>query len=148
MRTPYCAAIGLQRREVDQMRMSIGIEVSRLTEVERRQTEIEADMRRERSVAAGVLDLPATAYFVRMHAERTRLEDNQRLIDARVAQLRAEAREVYGSLTAIEGAAERYRGEETRRIEGAEQAALDDRSASDFLSRLRSARTATDRRPS
>jgi hypothetical protein len=148
MRTPYCAAIGLQRREVDQIRISIGIEVSRLTEVEQRQAQIVADMRRERDIAAGASYIPATAYFLRMHAERAQLEDNQRILDARVASLRNTAREVYGSLNAIEGAADRYRLDETRRIESAEQSAVDDRSASDFLTRLRSVKAAASRRRS
>lgn len=146
MRTPYCAAIGLQRREVDEIRLSIGMEVSRLSEVERHQVRVDMEMRQERSVAAAAPDVPATAYFIQMHAERSRLADNQRAIDARVTQLRAQAREVYGSLNAIEGAAQRYRDEETRRIEGIEQAAADDRSAVDFLVRVRAVRTTPGRR--
>lgn len=146
MKTPYCAAIGLQRREVDQIRISIGIEVGRLAEVERRHSEIAADLRRERDVAAHALDVPATAYFLRMRSERIELEESQREIDARVAQLRSQAREAYGSLSAIEDAAERFRDEETRRVEGAEQTAIDDRSATDVLSRLHAARAAIGRR--
>jgi hypothetical protein len=146
MRTPYCAAIGLQRREVDEIRLSIGMEVSRLSEVERHQVRVDMEMRQERSVAAAAPDVPATAYFIQMHAERSRLADNQRAIDARVTQLRAQARAVYGSLNAIEGAAQRYRDEETRRIEGIEQAAADDRSAVDFLVRVRAVRTTSGRR--
>jgi hypothetical protein len=146
MRTPYCAAIGLQRREVDEIRLSIGMEVSRLSELERHQVRVDMEMRQERSVAAAAPDVPATAYFIQMHAERSRLADNQRAIDARVTQLRAQAREVYGSLNAIEGAAQRYRDEETRRIEGIEQAAADDRSAVDFLVRVRAVRTTPGRR--
>ena len=139
MRTPYCAAIGLQRREVDELRISIGVEAGRLAEVERRRTQIDADLCRERGVAAAAFDVPATAYFALMRAERIRLEESRRTIDARVTQLRSQAREAYGSLSAVEGAAERYRDEETRRIESAEQAAMDDRSAASFLS-LRAAR--------
>lgn len=141
MRTPYCAAIGLQRREVDELRISIGVELGRLSEVERRRSQIDADMRRERSVAAEAFEVPATAYFALVRAERTRLEESQRTIDARVTRLRSQAREAYGSLSAVEGAAERYRDEETRRIESAEQAAADDRSAASFLA-LRAARSA------
>lgn len=141
MRTPYCAAIGLQRREVDQLRISIGVEAGRLAEVERRRTQIDADMSRERNVAAAAFEVPATAYFSLMRAERTRLEESQRTIDARVTQLRSQAREAYGSLSAVEGAADRYRDEETRRVESAEQAAMDDRSATSFLL-LRGARAA------
>lgn len=146
MRTPYCAAIGLQRREVDEIRMSIGMEVTRLSEVEQRQMRVDMEMRQERNVAAVTPDVPATAYFVQMHAERTRLADTQRAIDAKVTQLRAQAREVYGSLNAIEGAAQRYRDDEVRRVEGMEQAASDDRSALDFLVRMRATRAMSSRR--
>lgn len=145
MRTPYCAALGVQRREVEQLRISISEEVDRLSQVERRHTKIEWDMRRERSVAASSLDVPSTAYFLLMRAERARLEESRRTIGDRVAQLRSEAREAYGSLNAVEGAADRYRHEEVRRVEGAEQADMDDRSATAFLARARSARAASGR---
>lgn len=146
MKTPYCAAIGVQRREVDQIRISISEEVERLTAVERRRTRIDLDMRRERSVAAGSLDVPNTAYFLVMRAERMRLEEAQRAIDARVTELRSVAREAYGSLNAVEGAAERYRDHETRRLANAEQSASDDRSAAIFAARNRLARAAGERR--
>ena len=148
MKTPYCAAIGLQRREVDEIRISIGVEVSRLTTVERRNAEIDASMRREHHVAVEAMDVPATAYFARMRAERARLEQDRQVIDARVTRLRSQAREAYGSLSAIEGAADRFRSDETRRIEGAEQAAIDDRAATDFMYKLRLLRAATGKRRS
>jgi hypothetical protein len=146
MRTPYCGAIGLQRREVDQLRTSIGVEVGRLVEVEQRNALIDESVRRERSVASAALDVPATAYFLRMRAERARLEADRQVIDARVTQLRGQAREAFGSLTVIEGAAERYRHEEMRQIEAAHQAVIDDRSATDFAQKVRLARVAGRRR--
>ncbi len=146
MRTPYCAAIGLQRREVDQLRTSIGVELGRLAEVDQRNAWIDESVRRERSVAAGALDVPATAYFLRMRAERALLEADRQVIDARVTQLRGQAREAFGSLSVIEGAAERYRHEEERQIEAAHQATIDDRSATDFMQKLRLSRAAGRRR--
>lgn len=146
MRTPYCAAIGVQRREVDQLRLSISEEVDRLSQLERRRTKIELDIRHERSVAATSVDVPSTAYFLLMRAERGRLEESRRMIEDRVAQLRSEAREAYGSLNAVEVAAEEYRHKALRRVEGAEQAAMDDRSAAIFMARARSARAASGRR--
>jgi len=145
VKTPYCAAIGVQRREVDAMRVVIGVEVNRLAEVERRHAKIDVDLRRERSVACS-LDVPSTAYFLLMRAEQERLDENRRAISARIDQLRSQAREVYGSLSAVEGAAERYRDEERRRLEGLEQAAMDDRSAAAFLAHSRTARATTTRR--
>lgn len=146
MRTPYCPAIGVQRREVDQIRISISEEVDRLTQVERRRTRIDLEMQRERTLAAGSLDMPSTAYFLVMRSEHTRLAEAERTIDARVTQLRSQARDAYGSLAAVEGAADRYRSEQIRRVEGAEQAASDDRSAAVFVSRYSAARSAAARR--
>jgi hypothetical protein len=146
MKTPYCPAIGVQRREVDQLRISISEEVHRLSEVERRRTTIDLEMQRERTVAAASLDAPSTAYFMVMRSEHTRLEEAERAIDARVAQLRSQARDAYGSLSAVEGAAGRYRTERLRHIESAEQAASDDRSAAAFVSRHNAARSAAARR--
>ena len=147
MRTPYCAAIGLQRREVDQLRTSIGVEIGRLAQVEQRNSFIDESVRRERSVAATALDVPATAYFLRMRAERARLEADRQVIDARVTKLRSQAREAFGSLSVIEGAAERYRHEEMRQIEAAQQAVIDDRSATDFVEKVRLSRALARRRP-
>lgn len=146
MKTPYCPAIGVQRREVDQLRISISEEVHRLSEVERRRTSIDVEMQRERTVAAGSYDAPSTAYFMVMRSERTRLEEAVRTIDARVTHLRSQARDAYGSLSAVEGAAERFRTERLRYLEGAEQTASDDRSAAAFVSRLNAARSAAARR--
>lgn len=140
MKTPYCAAIGLQRREVDQLRTSIGVEVGRLAQVEQRHSFIDESVRRERSVAAAAFDVPATAYFLRMRAERARLEADRQVIDARVTKLRSQAREAFGSLSVIEGAAERYRHEEMRQMEAAQQAVIDDRSATDFVQKVRLSR--------
>ncbi len=146
MRTPFCPAIGVQRREVDQIRISISEEVDRLSEVERRRTKIDLEMKRERTIAAGSWNVPSTAYFLVMRSEHTRLEQAERTIDARVTQLRSQAREAYGSLSAVEGAADRYRSERIRSIESAEQAAADDRSASVFVTRNAAARSAAARR--
>lgn len=146
MRTPYCPAIGVQRREVDQIRISISEEVDRLSEVERRRTKIGLEMQRERTVAAGSWNVPSTAYFLVMRSEHTRLEETHRVIDARVTQLRSQARDAYGSLSAVEGAADRYRSEHLRLMEGAEQAAADDRSASAFVARHGAVRSAAARR--
>jgi len=142
MKTPYSTAIGLQRREVDQLRISIGVELGRLAEVEQRNAWIDESVRRERSIAADALDVPATAYFLRMRAERAMLEASRKVIDARVTQLRSQAREAFGSLTVIEGADERYRIEEERQLEAANQATIDDRSATDFMEKRRLLRAA------
>ena len=146
MKTPYSTAIGLQRREVDQLRISIGVELGRLAEVEQRNAWIDESVRRERSIAADALDVPATAYFLRMRAERAMLEASRKVIDARVTQLRSQAREAFGSLTVIEGADERYRIEEERQLEAANQASIDDRSATDFMEKRRLLRAAGRRR--
>lgn len=146
MKTPYCGVIGLQRREVDQLRTSIGVEVGRLAEVEQRNALIDESVRRERGVAAAALDVPATAYFLRMRAESARLEADRRVIDARVTLLRTQAREAFGSLTVIEGAADRFREEEMRQIEAAQQTVSDDRSATDYAHRVRLARAVGRRR--
>ena len=145
MKTPYCAAVGLQRREVDEIRISISVEVGRLVAVEREQVELGRSVRQERAIAAEAVVLPTSAYFTQMRALRTKLESDRHAIDGRVVKLQSAAREAYGSLTAIEGAAQSFRGEAQRRIESAEQVASDDRSAADVLRKLRYARAAIGR---
>lgn len=143
MKTPYCGALGIRRREVDEIRIAITVAVDRVDGLDARAREIHTTVAAERQLAATDLSLPENGYFLRMRAERARVEAEQAAAAARLDRLRDQAREVYGSMRAIEGAAERYRDEALRRAEAAEQAAADDRAGADFvrgLNRLRAAR--------
>lgn len=136
MNTPYNKALTVGRREVDRLEASIGIEAEQLDRVERELRRIAEAMERERRLAAEDAALSSDAFFQRMRAEQARLAVDQKTIDARLDLLRGQAREAYGSVRAIEDAAERYRSEAERAIEAREQTQVDDRFALRFSLRL------------
>lgn len=148
MKTPYCTALKVQRREVDAVRISIGVEVEHLAVVGQREEAVRSQTQRERALAAGDWTLPSSAYFAKARAELGQLSQKRQVTEARLDQLRAQAREAYGSLQAVEGAAERFRGDAARAADQAEQASSDDRSAATVIRALQLARAAGGRRAS
>lgn len=134
--TPYDTALRIQRREVDTVKVSISVEVERIATLS---TEIEAHalrLREERALARA-MPFASDAWTARMRAERTRLDEATRQAQVRLGRLRAQAVEAYGTMRAIEGAAERYRDEEEHGAAIAEQARSDDVAAARFLAARR-----------
>lgn len=139
--TPYDTPLRIQRREVDNMRVSISVEVERMGKIEAAQSEHERRMHEERKIAASAeIRLPSDAWTMRAKAQRAQLAEQQRAADARLNDLRAKAVEVYGTMRAIESAADRHREESARAIATAEQARIDDLGAARFVRALRDAK--------
>ncbi|WP_448661403.1 hypothetical protein ACG3SL_12170 [Sphingomonas sp. CJ20] len=136
--TPFDTALRVQRREVDAVRVSISVEIDHITALETRTRAHEITVREERALAHA-LPIASDAWTARMRAERARMQDAALLAEARLRRLRDQAVEAYGTMRAIETAADRHRAEEERIAAGAEQAAADDLAASRFL-RARAAR--------
>jgi hypothetical protein len=130
--TPFDTALRVQRREVDAVKVSISVEVERITTLETETRTHDARMLQERLLAYA-LPFAHDAWTARMKAERTRLDEAAYLAQARLGRLRAQAVEAYGTMRAIEGAAERYEDEAERTLALAEQGAIDDIAAARFL---------------
>lgn len=130
--TPFDTALRVQRREVDAVRLSISVEVERITTIETQCRAHDARMVEERALAHA-LPIASEAWADRMRTERKRMNDAAILAEARLRHLRAKATEAYGTMRAIEGAAERYQDEADRLAAGAEQSAADDLAAARFL---------------
>ena len=130
--TPFDTALRVQRREVDAVKVSISVEVERITTLETQTRVHDARMREERALAYA-MPFATDAWTARMKAERARLDEAAYLAQARLGRLRAQAVEAYGTMRAIEGAAERYEDEAEREIAVAEQSAIDDIAAARFL---------------
>lgn len=144
MTTPYDAALRLRQREMDDMRVSISVEVNQLLVIERRRDAIDHSVRMEIAVATGDHGFSAHAFVARMRAQREALCRDRATVDARLNNLQLQAAEAYGSLRAIEGAAGRYRDEVSRIAATAEQNQIDDFSAARFTRALRDARRLRD----
>jgi hypothetical protein len=130
--TPFDTALRVQRREVDSVKVSISVEVERITTLEAHTRAHEVTVQQERALAYA-LPFASDAWTARMKAERARLDEAAFLAQARLGRLRAQAVEAYGTMRAIEGAAERYENEAERVLAVAEQSAIDDIAAARFL---------------
>ena len=140
MKTPYDTAVRVQQRGVDDMRLAISAETGRLTQVEASRQAIEAAILHEGTAASEDPMMSTFAYRSRMQAQRLRLEADKALIRQRLDSLRDQAAAAYGSLRAIESAADTYRQDESRAAANAEQARVDDFASAAFL-RARHRRT-------
>jgi len=130
--TPFDTALRVQRREVDAVKVSISVEVERITTLETQTRTHDARMLQERALATS-MPFATDAWTAKMKAERARLDEAAYLAQARLGRLRAQAVEAYGTMRAIEGAAERHADEAERTLALAEQGAIDDIAAARFL---------------
>jgi hypothetical protein len=133
MKTPFDGAIRIQRREIDEMRVAINVQVDRMVEIESAQVDHDTAMHRERAVAGEDLLFSSHAYMARMNAERRRLAEDRAVVDVQLTQLRTRATAAYGMSKAIEDAARAYCEEQLQAEASAEQGRLDDQAATRFL---------------
>jgi flagellar biosynthesis chaperone FliJ len=146
MKTPYDAALRLRQREIDAMRVSITAEVDRMTMLAGHRDKIDTSVRNEIEVAGGQHVFSAHAFVARMRAEREMVCNERTASDARLNVLRAQAVDAYGSLSALDSAADRHRTEMLRTAAIAEQSQIDDFSAARFTRTLYAARRAREAR--
>ncbi|RZT53415.1 hypothetical protein EV283_2670 [Sphingomonas sp. BK036] len=142
MITPYDAALRLRMREMDDVRLSISVEVNQIIVLDRHRDTIDRSVQQEMSVAGSDPMLSAHAFAGRMRAQRDALGRERSARDGRLAALRAQAAEAYGALRAIEGAALRHREDVTRAAAIAEQSQMDDFAAAGFARSIQAARRA------
>lgn len=126
MKTPYDTALRAIGRDVDALRTSIGDAARRLAEVETRRDAVIEAMVRESRLAAGDWTFSPAPFLARSRAERDQLGEAQRAAEAEADTLRAQAMERYGSLRAMQGAADLFRDQARHAAAAAEQAGIDD----------------------
>ncbi|WP_137865069.1 MULTISPECIES: hypothetical protein [unclassified Sphingomonas] len=136
--TPFDTALRVKRREVDTVKVSISVEIETITTLDHQTRAHEIRMREERALAATV-PIASDAWTLRMRAERARLDRQSQLAQVRLVHLRAQAVEAYGTMRAIEGAADRFKDEAERAAAGAEQAMIDDIAAAKLVIARRNA---------
>ena len=130
--TPYDTALRVQRREVDTIKLSISVEVDRAATLEAQRSDHDQVTRREHALAVA-LPFPHDAWAARMRVDGARLDEAARAAASRLTALRAQAAEAYGTVRAIEIAADAYRDEQERSVANAEQALADDLAAAALL---------------
>lgn len=143
MRTPFDAALRIQQREVDAIRIEVSVAAEAVISVEQAKLALEDRVRRERDTRTEIWLPHADRWTSHMRHQHERLAQDRLRAESLLEQLRARAAEAYGSMRAIESAAERHRAEQLRESEAAEQAEADDISAVRFLA-LRRQRASRD----
>lgn len=133
MKTPYDTAMRVQRREIDEMGVTINVQVNLLNQIERAREDAGHTLTRERDLSSRDFTLSSHAYMERIRAEQARLTRDGATQNARLDQLRNKAAAAYGAFRAIEVAADGFREEAERRSANAEQAGIDDNAATSFL---------------
>jgi len=133
VKTPYDAPLRVAERELDEVRAAIGVALGNVQRIEEAAAALAETMVREAAAVAGDRNLAAERFFDRARQQRAQLAVAGDEARTRVETLRERAIECYGSRTAIENAAARYRQEAERVAAAAEQAALDDIAASRLM---------------
>jgi len=139
MKTPFDTALRIQQREIDRVGMAIGAETSLLVSLEQAKKDAAATAIAEVHLAAGDPMMSSFAYLGRMRMLRERLEQDRAASAARLDRLRDEATDVYGSMKAMETAADGFRAAESLAAATAEQAMIDDISNAAMLRARRAA---------
>lgn len=137
MKTPFCTALRVQQRAVDELRVAISVTVEQLSRVELEGRALEHRTAAERACAVTDWTLPENRFFERLRAERARQIEEQALADAELARLREQARQAYGSLRVLEQAASAFKEDAQREMESRAQAEADDRAAARFVQNQR-----------
>lgn len=135
--TPLDAALRVKGREVDALRAAIHVAADTVAAIDAARVAHGAYVARERGIAAAMsgstLPFAMDNWTRRMRAERARMEEDARGAAARLSLLRSNATRVYGTLRAIEQAADNWRAAQERDRDAAEQAGIDDAAAIRFL---------------
>ncbi|WP_298675517.1 hypothetical protein [uncultured Sphingomonas sp.] len=126
--TPFDTALRLYRRQIDAIKVSITVEMERISTLTAR-TEAHEVVWREEQAAARALPFASDAWAARMRQERSRIDAARSEAQTRLEQLRRDASAAYGTMRSIETAAERWQDDATRTAALAEQAGIDDLSA-------------------
>ncbi len=149
MRTPFDTALRMRRREIDQTRIAIHAETTRLVEIDRQSHALEQELVREYQACAESWAFSAEAFVKRRMSQQAQLVAQRVAVSQEVERLRGEAIDAYGSRHVLEIAAESFRTEHTRRASRAEQREADDLRAARIAAALHTrAETTVPRLPS
>ncbi|MBR0550912.1 hypothetical protein [Stakelama marina] len=140
MKTPFDAILRTRRRELDQVRIAINAEASRLVEIDDAHAVLREEVARECHTASADWAMSTHAYLRRKLAERATLHARRIAAAENVEMLRGRAAETYGSMRAIENAADRFRFDVERRRQRAEQQAADEAGTARFVRDANAAR--------
>jgi hypothetical protein len=137
MKTPYDALVRLQKRAVDEVKLSISVEVSRISQTEQAQDALVQEVKTECIAAAQDWSISTTAYLRDRASRSARLVQTRMEHEQQLARLREEATQAYGALRVAEDAAQFFAAKQRQERERQEQAEADDLSSARRLIKAR-----------
>ncbi|AXK44131.1 hypothetical protein [Erythrobacter aureus] len=136
MKTPYDPVVRVKQHELDEVRVQIGAENARLSELEAADRKLEAEMGCQSTSSEMDALFPRHTFIRRKAAERKSISEQRAESMKRVEDLRGHAAERYGSLRAVETAAERYRSDAVRAHKREEQMDADEIGSARFARQI------------
>ncbi len=124
--TPYDTALRLAERRVEKVRVAIGDAVRDLQRIEAQHIAAEQALHAEGMMAIDNPRLTTQHFFVRARNHRRQLGLERGATHARLEELRHQAVEAYGALSAMEGAVVRHHEAADHAAAAVDQAASDD----------------------
>lgn len=138
MKTPFDTVVRIRQREIDQRRIAIHAQTSRLTEIDAASESLHQELTLEYEASANQWALSTEAFMRRKMSHQAQLRAQRVAVSQEIHGLRREATEAYGSMQVVQNAADGFRAEHRRLEQRAEQRASDDLGAV-RLARIRSA---------
>ena len=126
MKTPFDTVLRIRRREIDQTRIAIHAETTRLFEIDQESRALEQELAREYQVCAESWAVSAEAFVRRRMSQQAQLLAERIAVSEEIERLRREAIDAYASQHVLEGAAEAFHADHKRQLSRAEQREADD----------------------
>ena len=126
MKTPFDTVLRLRRREIDQTRIAIHAETTRLTEIDQQSRDLEQEVAREYEVCAESWAVSAEAFMKRRMSQQAHLMAQRVAVSEEIGRLRRAAIDAYGARHVLESAAEAFRADHRLQQSRAEQRETDD----------------------
>lgn len=139
MKTPFDTVVRLRQREIDQRRIAIHAQTSRLNEIEAASDALQQELAVEYEASADQWSMSAEAFMRRKMSHQVQLAAQCIAVSKTIRGLRREATEAFGAMQVVQNAADGFRSEWKRNVHRAEQRASDDLGAV-RLARIRSAK--------
>lgn len=126
MKTPFDTVLRMRRREIDQTRIAIHAETTRLLEIDHKNHEIREELAYEYQACAESWSASSEAFLRRRLSQQTQLLAQRIAVSEEITRLRRRAVDAYGSQHVVENAADAFRADHKRRQSWAEQRDADD----------------------
>ncbi len=126
MKTPFDTVLRIRRREIDQTRIAIHAETTRLLEIDQESRALEQELAREYEVCAESWASSAEAFIRRRMSQQAQLLAERIAVSEELDRLRREAVDAYASRHVLESAVEAFHADRKRQVSQAEQREADD----------------------